>query len=210
LSVTEKLERIYAELPDVPCTGQCHTSCSYIGMSEAEYRRIKRETGIEIEMYQSPCPALDFAGRCSIHDLRPLICRLYGATERLRCPWGCKPERWLSDSEVSDAGQAHPGHRRAAQRGGDGLRRGGAESSRPDARRTKVNRLKWFIHDQKVLAEKRLLRAWDKVPRGIRQTLVLNELGRLSVTDPRLHSREVPTITVQEIIDAMKFEEAAA
>jgi hypothetical protein len=73
-----------------------------------------------------------------------------------------------------------------------------------------VNRLKWFIHDQKVLAEKRLLRAWDRVPRGIRQTLVLNELGRLSVADPRLHSREVPTITVQEIIDAMKFEEAAA
>jgi hypothetical protein len=96
-----KLEAIYAELPAVPCTGQCHSSCSYIGMSEAEYRRIKRETGIEIEMYQSPCPALDFAGRCSIHELRPLICRLYGATERLRCPWGCKPERWLSDSEVS-------------------------------------------------------------------------------------------------------------
>jgi Fe-S-cluster containining protein len=96
-----KLEAIYAELPDVPCTGQCHTSCSYIGMSEAEHRRIKCEAGVEIEMYQSPCPALDFAGRCSIYRIRPLICRIYGATERMRCPWGCKPERWLTDSEIS-------------------------------------------------------------------------------------------------------------
>lgn len=102
MTVAEKLEAIYADLPDVPCTGQCHTSCSYIGMSEAEHRRIKRAAGVEIEMYQSPCPALDFAGRCSVYEIRPLICRIYGAHPRLRCPWGCKPERWLEDSEIYD------------------------------------------------------------------------------------------------------------
>jgi Fe-S-cluster containining protein len=95
-----KLEAIYADLPDVPCTGQCYQSCSFIATSEAEHQRIRRERGIAIEMYQTTCPALDFAGRCSIHELRPLICRVYGATERLRCPYGCIPERWLADTEV--------------------------------------------------------------------------------------------------------------
>jgi Fe-S-cluster containining protein len=102
MSVVQRLDALYAELPDVPCTGQCHTSCSYIGMSEAEHRRIERDTGYVIEMHQSPCPALDFAGRCSIYSLRPVICRIYGSHERLRCPYGCKPERWLTDSEVTD------------------------------------------------------------------------------------------------------------
>lgn len=94
-----KLDALYARLPDVPCTGQCFTSCSYIGMSEAEHQRLKR-AGFEIHMHMSPCPALDFAGRCSVHPLRPLICRLYGAVEALRCPWGCEPERWLEKDEV--------------------------------------------------------------------------------------------------------------
>jgi Fe-S-cluster containining protein len=97
-----KLEALYAELPDVPCTGQCFNSCSFIGMSEAEHQHIKNETGVAIEMQQAPCPALDFAGRCSIHPLRPLICRLFGASEELRCEYGCQPERWLTPEETSE------------------------------------------------------------------------------------------------------------
>lgn len=96
-----RLDALYAELPDVPCTGQCFQSCSYIGMSEAEHQRIKRETGTAIEMHMAPCPALDFAGRCSIHPLRPLICRLYGVADELRCPFGCEPERRLTQEEVA-------------------------------------------------------------------------------------------------------------
>lgn len=96
------LEAIYAELPDVPCKGLCFGSCSFIAMSEAEHQRIRKEGGVAIEMHHAPCPALDFAGRCSVHELRPLICRLYGATPALRCPHGCKPSRWLTNDEVAD------------------------------------------------------------------------------------------------------------
>lgn len=38
----------------------------------------------------------------------------------------------------------------------------------------------------------------------ILDALVLMRLGHLTAIDTRLHSREVPTITVQEITDAMK------
>lgn len=47
------------------------------------------------------CPVLR-AGLCGNHAHRPLICRLYGVVERLRCPYGCEPERWLTDEEAAD------------------------------------------------------------------------------------------------------------
>jgi len=48
------------------------------------------------------CPALTKDKRCGIHAVRPLICRLYGMVDndKMRCPYGCVPERWISDKEV--------------------------------------------------------------------------------------------------------------
>lgn len=33
---------------------------------------------------------------CQVYEDRPLICRLFGTTERLRCPRGMKPEKATS------------------------------------------------------------------------------------------------------------------
>jgi Fe-S-cluster containining protein len=38
--------------------------------------------------------------RCTVYEARPLICRVYGAAEGLRCPHGCTPERVVPDVEV--------------------------------------------------------------------------------------------------------------
>jgi Fe-S-cluster containining protein len=48
------------------------------------------------------CPYLDMATkRCTVHPRRPMICRLYGMTEDLRCPFGCKPTpRYLTRDEA--------------------------------------------------------------------------------------------------------------
>ncbi len=40
---------------------------------------------------KKPCPFLT-EGRCSIYANRPALCRLWGNTERLRCPFGCERE----------------------------------------------------------------------------------------------------------------------
>jgi Fe-S-cluster containining protein len=46
------------------------------------------------------CPAL-VDGRCSVYDVRPLICRLYASAEGLRCPHGCQPvSGMLSDADA--------------------------------------------------------------------------------------------------------------
>jgi uncharacterized protein (DUF2249 family) len=70
--------------------------------------------------------------------------------------------------------------------------------------------LNLMAHDLKRTAEKRTLDLWFRLPPRFRHLLVMSELGHLTSHDPRLHSREVPTITVEEFAEAMRFEEAAA
>lgn len=45
------------------------------------------------------CPAL-VDGRCSVYDDRPMICRLYGTVEVMRCPYGCVPKGGFLPHEV--------------------------------------------------------------------------------------------------------------
>lgn len=106
--VDEALQELYDEIPGIPgCKGLCWMSCGPIEMSQRERQRI-REAGVKItdgelarrmtEEYW--CEALGPDGRCAIYELRPLVCREWGAVEGLRCPWGCVPEGgWLSDDE---------------------------------------------------------------------------------------------------------------
>jgi Fe-S-cluster containining protein len=48
------------------------------------------------------CPLLTNHGRCSQYDLRPLMCRLWGVVNDplMICPFGCEPQRYLSNAEV--------------------------------------------------------------------------------------------------------------
>lgn len=39
-------------------------------------------------------------GRCSVYVVRPLLCRLWGMVDKMRCPHGCVPSRWPADDEI--------------------------------------------------------------------------------------------------------------
>ena len=54
----------------------------------------KREAALE----KWDCPHLGVAG-CQVYEERPLICRLFGTTPRLKCPHGKQPET-LIDAEI--------------------------------------------------------------------------------------------------------------
>ena len=47
------------------------------------------------------CPLLK-DGACSVYDRRPAICRLWGLTEELRCPFGCEPEERWTDKRAKE------------------------------------------------------------------------------------------------------------
>ena len=93
------LDTLYAELPQLACQGLCQQSCGVILMTRIEWLRITRKLGYAPKGKPScVCPMLKH-GRCSVHPIKPLICRLWGMTESMPCPWGCQPDWWLSDTE---------------------------------------------------------------------------------------------------------------
>lgn len=103
--VNEQLDALYAELPTIDCQGHCWDSCGPIDMSSAEQWRIRR-AGVFIPLRSftrdgpSTCTALTAFRQCSVYDVRPLICRIWGLTKRLPCAYGCRPSRWLTEPEA--------------------------------------------------------------------------------------------------------------
>jgi Fe-S-cluster containining protein len=99
-----ELDAIYAEIPKIPaCNGSCAVACGPITMTTGEWDRIKRAKGYEPKGHpDGMCPMLSPSGRCSVYTARPWICRIWGSVEEMRCPAGCEPERWLSQTEAHD------------------------------------------------------------------------------------------------------------
>lgn len=105
-TINAELDALYAELPTIDCLGQCWDSCTRIPMTAPEQQRIN-DVGVPVEranVHASPmvCPALTMLHQCSVHALRPMICRLYGLSEGLLCSFGCRPNErgLLSDAET--------------------------------------------------------------------------------------------------------------
>lgn len=94
---------LYVGLPDIACRRLCHPACGPIVVPAEEWDRMEAATGGTPRGEALPCPHLDeVAGLCRAHELRPLICRLWGVVETMRCPWGCEPERWLSAAQAAE------------------------------------------------------------------------------------------------------------
>lgn len=106
------LESLYAQLPKIECQRKCQECCGPIVMTRLEARRLPELSFDRMPMRTEggpPLPGMGFVSRtpetltcpmlkdgvCSVYDLRPAICRLWGLTEKLRCPFGCEPSpRW--------------------------------------------------------------------------------------------------------------------
>ena len=96
------LKRLYDRLPPMDCKGLCWHWCSTVETSVRERERAEQRAGraLKYDPTRGVCSMLDEHGRCSVHEVRPLVCRLWGMTERMRCQYGCVPEGgFVSDSE---------------------------------------------------------------------------------------------------------------
>jgi len=101
----ETLEGLYRLIPSIPCRRLCADACGALILTDLEARRLQAETHIKprtLPVISHPsagrcvylAPAQD---RCTVHAIRPLICRVWGVLKRLSCPHGCTPSTWLSD-----------------------------------------------------------------------------------------------------------------
>lgn len=111
----EKLDKLYKKLPKLKCKGECVASCSLIKVGELERKRITKLTGSDpfikerdmLDFVKANPPetwtcSLLKAGKCTVYHVRPLICRLFGLVKKMKCPYGCVPERWVTDEEAKE------------------------------------------------------------------------------------------------------------
>lgn len=100
-----RLEEIYSSLPDVSCQGKCQGCCTIIGIAPIEVDYLHTHgIGLPIVRHSKKydhlmCSRLTMGGRCNIHSHKPLICRLWGVTETMPCPYGCQSDRVINQQE---------------------------------------------------------------------------------------------------------------
>lgn len=100
---TRALEELYASLPRLACRQLCGDTCGPITMSALEWTRLTAAHGERACGDDLVCPYLEReSGRCGAYEVRPLACRLGGATATLRCAFGCEPDRLLTEAEFED------------------------------------------------------------------------------------------------------------
>lgn len=101
----KKLEALYKQIPEIECKGLCHLSCTIVPAENLEIKRARKRISCnpfiisnkDLKLAKTTgkipsCGALK-NNRCTIHSVRPAICRLYGSAEGLECPFGCKPKK---------------------------------------------------------------------------------------------------------------------
>lgn len=103
-----ELARIYSRVPNANCTGQCINSCynvpafrqePIVALTDPKHIQPVGEHLVILTERDGKCPHL-IDGRCSQYENRPLVCRLYGSSVPLPCPFDCKPDRLLSKAEA--------------------------------------------------------------------------------------------------------------
>lgn len=99
--IDQRLQELYDQIPALDCQGFCADSCGPIDLSVRECARMEQASGHKLGCVGISCNMLTEDRKCSVYELRPMICRIWGVSESLPCHYGCKPERYLSDYECA-------------------------------------------------------------------------------------------------------------
>lgn len=96
------LRAIYSEIPSIVCQGRCAAYCGPIAASSLEVDRMRQASALPLVYDEETlsCGYLTPTGQCSVYAVRPLICRLWGVVEDLRCPHGCAVDRILTRAQA--------------------------------------------------------------------------------------------------------------
>ncbi len=104
----ELYERVSGKIPEFECKKKCQEACGPVFWGQAEQivivdwlQQQGREELLATDVSSLTCPYLK-DGLCSIHEVRPILCQLYGATkdERMHCPFGCRPKMRVKEKVV--------------------------------------------------------------------------------------------------------------
>ena len=101
-------EELYGLIPDMACPSGCADCCCVVRFSRYEMAQISTARIVRAvftrfrQATTQKCPYMTENNRCSIYQVRPFVCRLFGTAdiERLRCPKGIRPKKMLSAEEA--------------------------------------------------------------------------------------------------------------
>lgn len=117
--MNKELRKLRTKADSLHCKGTCQESCGPIVIEGKEEQKVKEycnRNNIQFHELKPPtktefisllmkddsdlvCPYLK-EGRCSIYSVRPMICKLWGVVESMKCMNGCVPEKgFLTDKE---------------------------------------------------------------------------------------------------------------
>lgn len=97
----QEIKDLYSMIPEVIGCTNCGNCCGPVPFAPVESKKVvpikKVFKGEDLS-----CPYRK-EGKCSIYENRPLMCRLFGATDPpdLMCPNGAKAEKTLSKKKTS-------------------------------------------------------------------------------------------------------------
>lgn len=91
-----KIQELYEKIPSFECIKGCYECCD----NQIQYAKEEeiRAGGFDYKGSRL-CPHIK-DGCCSVYENRAFICRIYGASEMMPCPHGCRPERLLTEEET--------------------------------------------------------------------------------------------------------------
>jgi hypothetical protein len=101
-----KIHFFRQHIPDFECIPGCHDCCGPVTTSSEEMFELPHISDAvhEAALVALSCPHLGDHG-CTTYRERPIICRLFGTTERLPCPHGRRPTQMIDpmiDQQIQD------------------------------------------------------------------------------------------------------------
>ena len=108
-NVTVNIRKIHffrQHIPSFECIPGCHDCCGPVTTSSEEMFELPHVSDADHEaaLLTLSCPHLGDHG-CAVYKERPIICRLFGTTERLPCPHGRRPTQMIDrmiDLQIQD------------------------------------------------------------------------------------------------------------
>lgn len=91
------LKSLYALIPATEGCIRCGGCCGHVPIKAEEIAAI----GFDAPLHLEDCRYLTKDG-CSCYENRPLMCRMFAASEDLPCPYGAKAVKPLSPDETRE------------------------------------------------------------------------------------------------------------
>jgi len=99
------IEQLRQRIPGMRCVPGCVACCNHVPWSKDEKERMlarwPEKSSNWYNVHSLKCPFVTEDG-CSIHEERPITCRMFGISEGLECPRGAMVSDILTEQQASE------------------------------------------------------------------------------------------------------------